>query len=111
MQPPDPRSEQTVAQVLDRRAARHPDKTWLVTEGARYSFGEMRERSLRLAHGFAGAGLVKGGTVLVMLPDGIGSLNVWLALARFGVLEVPVNRHLKGGMLLHVMTVPMRACW
>lgn len=100
---PDPRSEQTVAQVLDKRAAARPNEIWIVSEEGRFSLGEMRTRSLRLAAGFHRLGLERGSTVLVLLPDGIDIVTVWLALARIGVLEVPVNTHLKGGVLKHVL--------
>ena len=48
----DPRDRQTVWDVLDERVARLGDKTWLVTETGRYSFVQMQQRGLALAHGF-----------------------------------------------------------
>lgn len=99
----DPRHEQTVAQVLDKRAAAHGSKTWIVCADGRFTFAEMRERSLKLAAGLHAADLAKGETALMMLPDGIDILTVWLALARIGIVEVPVNTHLKGGVLEHVL--------
>lgn len=99
----DPRDRQTVWDVLDERVARLGDKTWLVTETGRYSFAQMRQRGLSLAHGFTAEGVEPGDTVLLMLPDGIEILTCWLALARIGALEVPVNTQLRGNTLKHVL--------
>ncbi|MFO1173448.1 MAG: AMP-binding protein [Hyphomicrobiaceae bacterium] len=100
----DPRDRQTVWDVLDERVARLGDKTWLVTETGRYSFVQMQQRGLALAHGFTAEGVKPGETVLLMLPDGIDILTCWLALARIGALEVPVNTQLRGNTLRHVLT-------
>jgi crotonobetaine/carnitine-CoA ligase len=100
----DPRSRQTVWDVLDERTERLGDKTWIVTPTASHSFSDMRRRALALAGGFFGLGIGKGDTVLLMLPDGIDIIACWLALARLGAIEVPVNTQLKGNTLKHVLT-------
>lgn len=99
----DPRLEQSVATVLAKRAARHPDKTWIIAEGRDWSYAEMERRALRLARGLAAQGVKAGDTVLLMLPDGIEIITCWLALARLGALEVPVNTQLRGTVLRHVL--------
>ena len=100
----DPRDRQTVSDVLDERVGRLGDKTWIVAEGSQYSYRQMRERSLALANGFLSQGVSPGDTVLLMLPDGIDIITCWLALARIGALEVPVNTQLRGNTLKHVLT-------
>jgi crotonobetaine/carnitine-CoA ligase len=99
----DPRVEQDFATVLAKRVARSPDKPWILTDEAAYSYREMDERSGRLARGFADAGVAAGDTVLVMLPDTIDFILVWCALAKLGAIEVPVNVHYRGTILSYVI--------
>lgn len=97
------RSGQTVANVLAKRAASHADETWVVCDGRSYSFADMDRRSSRLANGLMKRRIKAGDTVLLMLNDGIEIITAWIALARIGAMEVPVNTHLKGGLLRHVI--------
>ncbi|MEZ5925197.1 MAG: AMP-binding protein [Hyphomicrobiaceae bacterium] len=99
----DPRDRQTVWDVLDERASRLGDKTWIVTSETSNGFARMRQRALDLASGFRSLGIATGDTVLLMLPDGIDIITCWLALARIGALEVPVNTQLRGNTLKHVL--------
>jgi len=99
----DPRIRPTVTQVLDQRAASSGDKTWIVSPEGRFGIAEMQERSRKFAAGLLQLSLKRGDTVLLMLPDGIDMVTAWLGLARIGVVEVPVNVHLKGNVLEHVL--------
>jgi crotonobetaine/carnitine-CoA ligase len=96
-------TERTVGQVLRKAAETHPDKPWVVTEDASYSFAEIEMRSNRVAHGIAALGLSAGETVLVMLPDVIDYVTLWAALTKLGVVEVPVNIAYRGDILVHVV--------
>jgi crotonobetaine/carnitine-CoA ligase len=99
----DPRNRQTVTEVLDCRATGSGDRTWIITPEGRFGVIEMRDRSLKLAAGLLQIGVKKGQTVLLMLSDSIDLVTAWLGLARIGAIEVPVNVHLKGGVLEHVL--------
>ncbi len=99
----DPRDRQTVSDVLDERVSRLGDKTWIVTGAKRYSFGQMQKRAIALAERLPNSRHRQGETVLLMLPDGIDIITCWLALARLGALEVPVNTQLRGNALKHVL--------
>lgn len=99
----DPRAEQDLAAVLARRVARHADKPWVVSGESAYSYGEIDERSSRMAQGFADAGVKAGDTVLLMLPDTVDYIIAWCALAKLGAIEVPVNVHYRGTILTYVI--------
>ena len=99
----DPRVQQTVAQVLAKRVATYGEKSWIVCSGQSYSYAEMDKRSNCLAHGLRQQGVGKGDTVLLMLDDGIEILTAWIALAKIGAMEVPVNTQLKGNGLAHII--------
>ncbi len=103
----DPMESRTVARVLASRAAACGDDMWIVAGAAddavRLTFAEMDRRSNRLARGLAGIGVAPGETVLMLLPDDPAILTAWCALAKLGAIEVPVNTHLRGGVLAHVV--------
>ncbi len=99
----DQRQERTVARVIRSRARRLGERSWIRTGGMTYSFAEMDTMSDRLATGLAQRGVVAGDTVLLLLPDGIDIIACWLALAKLGALEVPVNTQLRGNVLRHVL--------
>lgn len=97
------RHRQTLAQVLRTRAQRHGDKAWIASDRRRFTYGEMDRLSDRLARGFAGLGIAAGETVLIMLPNGVDIVLAWCALAKLGAVEVPVNTHLRGAVLAHII--------
>jgi crotonobetaine/carnitine-CoA ligase len=89
--------------VLDRRLARGRDKVFLLTPEGEFSLGALDDRATRLAHGLAGLGLARGDTLLVMLPNAVAAIEIWWALARLGVIQVPVNTAYRGSILRHVI--------
>ena len=99
----EPRAGQTLRQVLARRVERCGDKPWIVAPNRAYSYREIDAESDRLAAGFVDIGVRPGDTVLYMLPDTVALVLTWCALAKLGAVEVPVNTHLRGGVLAHVI--------
>lgn len=99
----DPRPEQTLKQVLRKRAERCGDKPWIITADETISYRDMDARSNRLARGFAEQGITPGETVLLMLPDTPAIITCWCALAKLGTIEVSVNTHLRGNVLSHII--------
>ncbi len=92
------RTERTLREVLKRRADRLGDKPWIVTAERAYGYREMDETSNRLARGLAAAGIKRGDTVLLMLPDTIDYILAWCALAKIGAVEVPVSTAVQSAM-------------
>ena len=99
----EPRAGQTLRRVLARRVERCGDKPWIVALDRAYSYREIDAESDRLAAGFVDIGVRPGDTVLYMLPDTIALVLTWCALAKLGAIEVPVNTHLRGAVLAHVI--------
>ena len=106
----EPRAEQALHQVLAKRVARYGDKPWIVAGERSLSYREIDALSNRLARGLAGLGIGPGMTALVMLPDTLEFIVTWCALAKLGAIEVPVNTHLRGNVLAHVIN-DSRARW
>ena len=101
--PDDPLRERDLASVLARRIADRPDKPWIVTPEKSYTYAEIGARSGRLAKGVSGLGTAPGETMLSMLPDGIEVVDLWCALARIGIIEVPLNNHYLGDILAYMI--------
>ncbi|MGD9922967.1 MAG: AMP-binding protein, partial [Pseudorhodoplanes sp.] len=94
--------ERTIVHVLERRLADCPEKPWIVAERP-WSYREMDRLSNRLAQGLLEAGIAPGDTLLVMLPNCIELVATWVACAKAGVVEVPVNTAYRGDILAHVL--------
>lgn len=101
--PADPLQQRDLATVLARRVAERGDRTWIVTPGRSYSYAEIDDRSVRLARGLESLGNAPGATMLSMLPDSIEVIDLWCALARLGVIEVPINNHCLGEILAYMI--------
>jgi 2,3-dihydroxybenzoate-AMP ligase len=60
----------TIPQLLERSAARHPEKTALVSGDLRLSYADLVAGSRRLACGFLAAGIKALDRVVLQLPNG-----------------------------------------
>ena len=98
-----PLSERTIVHVLRHRVADRPDQPWLVFEDRAVTYREADRLANRLARGMEAQGIAAGDTLLTMLPDGLDLVVAWLACAKLGVVEVPVNTAYRGDILAHVI--------
>jgi long-chain acyl-CoA synthetase len=65
--------------------------------GRTRSYGELEDRSARLAHVFGRAGIGQQGHVAALLPNCLEYLDVAWATQRSGIYLTPVNWHLTAG--------------
>ena len=101
--PPEGRDSQTLRQVLARRAGSRGDAPWIAGEERSWTYRDLDRMSNRIANGLATRGVARGETVLVMLPDCIEFIAAWCGLAKLGAVQVPINTHLRGNGLSHVV--------
>ena len=101
--PPEGRDSQTLRQVLARRAESRGDAQWIAGEERSWTYRDLDRMSNRIANGLAARGVARGETVLVMLPDCIEFIAAWCGLAKLGAVQVPINTHLRGNGLSHVV--------
>lgn len=66
-------------------------REFLRFEGSSLTFGEVEERTARLAGALRGVGVGPSDRVAIMLPNGLEFPLLWLAVARVGGVIVPVN--------------------
>ncbi|HLI25310.1 MAG TPA: class I adenylate-forming enzyme family protein [Acidimicrobiales bacterium] len=93
----------TLAAFLDRVAAQHPDRPWVVGEHATYSYDRMAQWSRRLAKGLVAGGVGVGDRVALFLPNGAELIAARFAVARAGAVAVPINFRLQAQELAYIL--------
>lgn len=93
----------TVHELLDRVAARHPHRLFVIGEQASYTYAELAEWSRRLAAGLVARGVCAGERVALFLPNGPESIALRFAIARAGAVGVPINVRLRAQELADVL--------
>ena len=94
----------TIAQLLERTAARLPDKTALVSGDLRLSYADLVAGSRRLACGFLDAGVRARDRVVLQLPNGPEFVFAYFALARIGAIPVMALRAHRHSEVRHFLT-------
>ena len=84
-------------------ARAEPDRAALILDGTARTFGELDERTARLAAAFAGLGVGADDRVAIMLPNGFECFEAWGAATRLGAAVVLVNWHLKADELAYIL--------
>ncbi|MFF0105907.1 AMP-binding protein [Streptomyces hirsutus] len=98
--------------VLRRRTGwqHDPDKVALVFEDERVTYGQLADRVLRLAAGFAARGFRAGDTVAVLLANRPAYIETVYAVAHLGGVVVPVNYLLRPAEIAYIVA-DSRAGW
>ncbi|MCE3271255.1 MAG: AMP-dependent synthetase [Ramlibacter sp.] len=95
--PPVP--DETLRQLMDRRAQEDPHHVLLKFEDRDYTLAAIDEAVNRFANALLARGLRKGDRVALMLPSHPDHLIAILALAKVGLVRVPLNTAFKGASL------------
>ncbi|WP_326535689.1 AMP-binding protein [Pseudorhodoferax sp.] len=98
-------AEMTWPALLARQARRQPDKTFLVFEGQRYSYGEVAQRTEQLARGLLRHGVRPGDHVALLIGNCAETLLLNMALGRIGAVTCPVNTAARGDLLAYFLTL------
>ncbi|XP_076019709.1 long-chain fatty acid transport protein 6 [Genypterus blacodes] len=97
-----------VVTVLDRfiqQAHRHPAKPFIIYEGRTYTYGDIEERSNKVANVFRQRGnLKKGDCVALLMSNEPDFVCVWFGLAKIGCSVAFLNTNIKSRSLLHCFT-------
>ncbi len=93
----------TIPQLLERSAARHPGKTALVCGDLRLSYADLVAGSRRLACGFLDAGIKPLDRVVLQLPNGPEFVFAYFALTRIGAIPVTALRAHRHSEIRHFL--------
>ncbi|WP_327403265.1 AMP-binding protein [Streptomyces sp. NBC_01288] len=83
-------SSRTLWELVARRADLTPDRPVLLQDDRALTFGELRDRSERVAAGLYGMGVRPGTVVAWQLPTRVETALLSFALARLGAVQTPV---------------------
>jgi len=88
-----------IGSLLPGHARYRPNRTAVVFEDCRLSFREFNARVNRLANVLLSLGVKKGDKVATILPNCISLLETYWAVAKIGVVAVPLSPLLRGKAL------------
>ena len=91
--------ELTIRQMMDAEAQAMPGRIYCTFKGEALTFGELDSRVNRIANALLAQGLVPGDRVALMLPGHPDHIACIFALAKVGLVRVPVNTSLVGASL------------
>lgn len=93
----------TIRELIDRRVAEDPSFVYCRFGEQALTLREFDRRVNSFANGLLALGLTRGDRVAVMLPNHPDYVVAFLAAARIGVCQVPVNINLRGAGLAYVL--------
>jgi len=93
----------TIAGALDRAAATWPERPFVLTGDAFYTYAEMQAWSRRIAAGLIATGVEPGQHVALDMANYPAFVAAKFAIARAGAVTIPVNFLLRGAELAYVL--------
>ncbi|MFI9235091.1 amino acid adenylation domain-containing protein [Streptomyces sp. NPDC053079] len=84
-------SKQTLVELYEDAARRHPDRTAVTCEGASLTYAQLSARANRLARLLAGRGIGPGAIVALALPRSLELVTGLLAVAKCGAAYLPLD--------------------
>jgi malonyl-CoA/methylmalonyl-CoA synthetase len=103
-----PRIRQTrrvnLRQLFDLSLAGRRDRVALEWNGAEYTFGDIDDRSNRMAHALAARGIAQGDRVCVYLANCIELIDLFLACVKLGAIFVPINILYRDREMSHILS-------
>lgn len=89
--------------LLRRHASYQPDRAAVVCGEERLTHREFNRRVNQLANALASLGLVKGDKLAIVLDNGIEVLEIYQAVAKTGLVVVPLSPLLRGDGLASLL--------
>lgn len=89
-----PGGPQSVAEVLERGVAEHPDQPALVGRSGRFTYASLDADVARAAGALAALGVRVGDRVAATMPNDVDIVVAFLATQRLGAVWVGINRAL-----------------
>ncbi len=100
---PEPAVYESVAAIIRARAAADPAAIAITGDGRQLTFGELDERSSRLANALAGLGVRRGDRVAYLDQNATEFWETMFAAAKLGAVMTPLNFRLGGLELREVL--------
>ncbi len=88
------------AEELRRAAVDSHDKPFIRMMSGQWTYGEINQRSDRIAASLHAKGVCRGDNVSLMLPNCVEFALAWFALAKLGAVCAPLNTSFRGQTLI-----------
>jgi crotonobetaine/carnitine-CoA ligase len=95
--------ERTIGFLIHDKALQNKNRVCLLFEDQRITYEELDSHSNCLANGMLEIGIKKGDKVAILMNNSPDYMFTWLALAKIGAIEVPVNTNYKGEFLHYMI--------
>ncbi len=90
-------------QLFDVSLQGRRDRVALEWQGAEYTFGDIDQRSNRMARALADRGITQGDRVCVYLVNRIEMIDLFLACVKLGAIFVPINILYRDREMSHIL--------
>ena len=94
----------TLSDAVATHARLNPDKLGARDSRRALTYAQWDERASRLAAGLLALGLHKGDRVAVLAYNGLEWMEIYVALARAGLVAVPLNFRLMAAEIAYILT-------
>jgi malonyl-CoA/methylmalonyl-CoA synthetase len=91
-------------QLFDLSLVGRRDRVALEWAGAEHTFGEIDQRSNRMASALAARGIAQGDRVCVYLSNRIELIDLFLACVKLGAIFVPINILYRDREMAHILS-------
>ena len=98
-----PSSKRSAADLIERAARKHPDRTFVRFEGESRSYRDYNASANRIAHWALERGIGKGDVVALLMGNRPEYLEVWAGLAKVGATSALLNTNVRGKALVDVL--------
>lgn len=95
--------ERVTRYVLEERGRVDGDKIALMDYERKITYQELNDVANKIGNGLLSLGVKRGDHVLIMLPNILEYVYVWLALCKIGAVEIPINTAYRGGILKYLV--------
>ncbi|MFI4973899.1 MAG: long-chain-acyl-CoA synthetase [Caulobacterales bacterium] len=101
----DPDSANLVTDDLEAAVDRWRERPAITFEGHTATYAELDGIANRYAHWAEHAGVRRGETVALYMPNRLEYLAIWLGLSKVGVVTALINNQLTGESLAHCLNI------
>lgn len=91
------------ASLFTAATYRFREKFALRSAGEARTYGQLDERTSRVAQGLLNAGLNPGDRVVLMVPNSIQFIEAWWGIVRAGAVVIPINAYATKSELLNIL--------
>ena len=91
------------AELIEEKARKYGDRTFLIYEDKEYSFRQMDENANRVANFLLSLGAGKSKGVAIIMANCPQYLDVYIGSQKIGMYSIPINTSLRGDSLLYIL--------